>query len=94
MTSPVDGTFTGSIKQKRRTRAKEDQFVFPICDEIIMEASEKKVGDDAVECNGKINVQRGCTEVVQASARRPSAPLAHHLTHFPPFFCPQCRLDR
>lgn len=70
-------------------KAKKDQFTCPICEEVIVDASGKKQGQDSIECDGNCAtwIHRRCAGLSKVSFN--SICKSDN-----PFYCPQCRLDK
>ena len=67
---------------------KKQKFICPICQDIIIDATNKKDGHDSIFCDGHCQtwLHRTC-----ASLSKPAFDLACKSNN--PFFCPNCRLD-
>lgn len=71
------------------TKTKSEACYCPICEDEILEATAKKHGDDAVECEGSCTawIHRGCAGLSKAAFKLVCE-------SDKPFFCPNCRLDK
>ena len=67
------------------------KFTCPICLELIVDATPKTPGQDAVYCDGLCQtwIHRQCAGLSKPAFNQISQP-----TNNNPFFCPNCRLDQ
>ena len=78
-----------SRKSGMRTKeSQEEQAVCPVCEEVIMDASSKHCGEEAIQCDGKCSewFHRKCAGLSKTIFAMVSGSMA-------PFYCHHCRLD-
>ena len=76
-----------SGRQQSKKLSKQSSVIYPVCEEPIVDGSEKTPGHDSIECEGLCKgwLHRGCASLSKN-------PFQVATTSPDPFMCPHCRL--